>query len=317
MIFEQVGIIGCGLIGGSFAQAIKKAGIAKHIIGYSKSPTGTQEAKAAGILNETAPSAMQAASGSDLILLAVPVGSMAKIFSDITPLISSGTLLMDVGSTKQNVVAAAREHLKKKIACFVPAHPIAGKNLSGYQAADPDLFAHAKVILTPLDETSPRHLNNAILIWETIGAQVQLMQPEEHDQALGAVSHLPHLLAFAYMKSVIDHAKSEHFLSLAGDGFKDFTRIAASDPTLWRDVFMANKTEMLEQICAFKEILTQYEATLQANEHIKLLDLLQKTSQTRLEWQSSRQSQTQPLSAETSLSEKQEKDGVFTRLSAH
>jgi len=316
MIFERVGIIGCGLIGCSFALAIKKAGMANCIVGYSKSPTATEEAKAAGILDETAPSAMQAASGSDLILLAVPVGAMSKIFSDIASLITPDTLVMDVGSTKQNIVTAARENLKKKIGSFVPAHPIAGKNISGYQAADADLFAHAKVILTPLEETAQTHLNNAIKIWEGIGSEIQLMRPKEHDQALGAVSHFPHLLAFAYMKSIVDRPESSHFLSLAGDGFKDFTRIAASDPTLWRDVFMANKTEMLREISDFKAILTQYETLIQNNDDMVLLEMLQKTAEARLAWQPNNYPKTSTLPSKTPL-EQQEKSGLFSRLFGH
>ncbi|MGL4668647.1 MAG: prephenate dehydrogenase, partial [Saezia sp.] len=164
-------------------------------------------------------------------------------------------------------------------------HPIAGKNLSGYQAADADLFMHAKVVLTPLEETAQTHLNNAIKVWEAIGSQVLLMKPKEHDHVLGAVSHFPHLLAFAYMSGVINHAEKERFLSFAGPGFRDFTRIAASEPTLWRDVFIANKEEMLVQISDFKNMLTQYEAILQKNSYTELLELLQTTSQGRLAWQ--------------------------------
>ena len=312
MIFEQVGIIGCGLIGCSFAQAVKKAGVAKHIVGYSKSPTATEEAKALGILDETAPSAMQVASGSDLILIATPVGAMAQIFVDIVSLVTPNTLIMDVGSTKQNVVAAARQGLKKKINNFVPAHPIAGKNMAGYQASDADLFQHANVVLTPLEKTAQTHLNNAIAVWEAIGAQVQLMNPKEHDHILGAVSHFPHLLAFAYMSGIINHTKKDRFLALAGPGFKDFTRIAASEPTLWRDVFMANKEEMLTHIADFKKVLTQYEGMLQKDDATKLLESLKESSEARHEWGPEEEVLNAPLASPSV--EHNVKDGLFSRL---
>lgn len=285
MKFEQIGIIGCGLIGCSFALAAKKAGIASRIIGYSKSDTETQEAKTIGILDEAVLSAQQAAFGSDLVLLATPVGAMEGVFSVISPVTAADTLIMDVGSTKTNVVEAAKKSLGQKLSHFVPAHPIAGSNKSGHQAANADLFQGAKVIITPVEETNALHLHQAISIWESIGSQVQIMPPNEHDHALAAVSHFPHLLAFAFMEEILSNKKSNDFLSLAGDGFKDFTRIAASEPTLWRDVFMANKEEMIQLIAAFKSNLTAYEALLQQEDHQNLLEKLENTSQSRSLWQ--------------------------------
>lgn len=284
MMFEQVCIIGCGLMGCSFALALKKAGIAKQIVGYSKSPTTTEAAKAAGILDSTAPSVMQAALGADLILLAVPVGATSHVFNEIEGLLTPETLVMDVGSTKQDVVQAAYDKLKKKVYNFVPAHPIAGNNLTGCDAAQADLFENSTVILTPLKETGKAHLQLAIKVWQAIGAHVKLMAPKEHDETLGYISHLPHLLAFIYMTSIVNNQSKEQLLSIAGSGFRDFTRIAASDSTMWRDILISNKKHMLEQINAFKNTLNHYESVLQQGEAFVLQDLIEKASQSRLSW---------------------------------
>lgn len=284
MMFKRLAVIGCGLIGCSFAMAARKAGIVEHIIGYSKSPTNTEQAKAAGILDEVAASALQAVSGADLVLVAVPVGSMQQIFSEISSLVSPEALIMDVGSTKQDVVEAARIGLRKKIATFVPAHPIAGKNLSGFRAAEEGLFEGSRVVLTPVSETLQKYVAMATHLWRAVGAQVLIMEPQEHDKALSAISHFPHLLAFAYMNTLISQPQGENYMKLAGTGFKDFSRIASAEPNMWRDVFLANKDEVLEQTRNFKLMLERYEQMIQQDDSANLLKMLREASQARADW---------------------------------
>lgn len=284
MTFNRLGIIGCGLIGCSVALAAKKAGIVQSVVGYSKSPTTTESAKTAGILDETAPSAMQAVSGSDVVLIAVPVGAMPKIFTEIVSLITPEMLVMDVGSTKQDVIAAAQQCLKKKIANFVPAHPIAGKNEAGFRAADPNLFAGHKVVITPLEMTKQAQLQIAVDLWEALGGKVQKMTPQDHDASFAAVSHLPHLLAFAYMRGMVSQPKGEHYLSLAGMGFRDFTRIAAGEPHMWRDVFLANKSEVQYQLDQFKQAIAEFEQAMRTDDSTRLMDLIWASSSARAAW---------------------------------
>lgn len=284
-MFKRLGVIGCGLIGCSFAMAAKKAGVVERVIGYSKSPTTTSQALAAGILDETAPSAMQAVSGSDIVFIAVPVGAMAKIFAEIAPLISSETLVMDAGSTKQDVIASAVDILGRKIGSFVPAHPIAGKTHAGFRAAEAGLFAGHKVILTPLEETRQEQLEDAVKIWRAIGAVVQLTSPKDHDASMAAVSHLPHLIAFAYMNGLLDQPHCEHYLSLAGTGFRDFSRIAAGDATLWRDIFLSNRSELQYQLNTFKASISQLEQFLSAPDEKDLLSKsIRRASNARSAW---------------------------------
>lgn len=311
MMYKRLGIIGCGLIGCSFAMAAKKAGIVERVVGYSKSPTTTESAKAAGILDETAPSAMQAVSGSDLVLIAVPVGAIPQIFSDIITLISPTTLVMDVGSTKQDVVGAAKLNFRKKIANFVPAHPIAGKDSAGFRAAEANLFVDRKVVLTPLDETNQMQLDNAIKIWQALGSKVHMMSPHEHDAAFAAVSHFPHLLAFTYMNTILSQPHQERFMSLAGTGFRDFTRIAAGEPNIWRDIFQANHAEIQLQINLFRDILTQVEQCMVKNDPAALQEFIRKASDARSQWT---MREILPPVPDAQTPQQVKKDGFFSRL---
>jgi prephenate dehydrogenase len=251
-MFNQLGVIGCGLMGGSFALALKRAGLVKRVVGYSKSPSTTERAKRLGVIDVAAESALLAAAGSDLVLIAVPVAASEATFKAIRHLVEPGVLYMDVGSTKRDVVDAARRALKDRVASFVPAHPIAGKEVAGVQNADASLYAGRQVILTPLPQTLPELVQKATDVWSAIGAQVLRMTPENHDAAFAAVSHLPHMLAFAYFNAVVNQPAGRDFLSLAGPGFRDFTRIAASDPAIWRDILLSNREEVLKQSMRFR-----------------------------------------------------------------
>ena len=261
-MFEQLGLIGCGLMGGSFALALKKAGLVQRVVGYSKSPTTTARALQMGVIDVEAPSALLAAAGADLVLLAVPVGATEATLKSIKHLVTPEMLIMDVGSTKADVVQAARNALGSQIASFVPAHPNTGKEVAGVEHADAELYRGAKVILTPTERTLTSHLHKAEALWQALGCDVRSMSPETHDAAFATVSHLPHLLAFAMMHSVIGQPQADAFLSVAGPGFRDFTRIAAGDPAMWRDILLANKDEVLAQAQHFQRALQAFEQVL-------------------------------------------------------
>lgn len=284
-MFNQLGVIGCGLMGGSFALALKRAGLVKRVIGYSKSPSTTEKAKKLGIIDTAAESALLAVSGSDIVLIAVPVSATEATFKAIRHLVEPGVLLMDVGSTKRDVVDAARRVLKDRIGSFVPAHPIAGKEVAGIAHADATLFNGRQVILTPLPQTSPELVQKATDVWAAIGSQVLRMTPENHDAAFAAVSHLPHLLAFAYFNSVARQPAGRDYLSLAGPGFRDFTRIAASDPTVWRDILMSNREELLKQTMRVRHALEAMEIAIRSGNAEALEDMIRSASEARAGWQ--------------------------------
>lgn len=284
-MFNQLGVIGCGLMGGSFALALKRAGLAKRVIGYSKSPSTTERAKKMGVIDDTAESALLAVSGSDIVLMAVPVSASEATFKAIRHLVEPGVLFMDVGSTKRDVVDAARRVLKERVGSFVPAHPIAGKEVSGVAHADASLYAGRQVILTPLPQTNTELVQKATDVWSAIGAQVLRMTPENHDAAFAAVSHLPHMLAFAFFNSVAKQPAGRDFLSLAGPGFRDFTRIAASDPEVWRDILMSNREEILKQSMRFRHTLDALEHVIKTSNVEALEDLIRSASDARANWQ--------------------------------
>ncbi|MDE1949679.1 MAG: prephenate dehydrogenase/arogenate dehydrogenase family protein [Burkholderiales bacterium] len=284
-MFNQLGVIGCGLMGGSFALALKRAGLVKRVIGYSKSPSTTARAKEMGVIDVAAESALLAVAGSDIVLIAVPVAATEGTFKAIRHLVEPGVLFMDVGSTKRDVVDAARRVLRERVGSFVPAHPIAGKELSGIQHADATLYNGRQVILTPLAQTAPELTQKATDVWSAIGAQVLKMTPENHDAAFAAVSHLPHLLAFAYFNAVVNQPAGKDFLSLAGPGFRDFTRIAASSPEMWRDVLVANREEVLKQSQRFRHALDALEHVIRSGNADALEDLIRGAAEGRAGWQ--------------------------------
>jgi len=284
-MFNQLGVIGCGLMGGSFALALKRAGLVRRVIGYSKSPSTTESARRLGIIDTVAESALLAVSGSDIVLIAVPVSATEATFKAIRHLVEPGVLVMDVGSTKRDVVDAARRVLKERIVSFVPAHPIAGKEVSGIAHADASLYSGRQVILTPLPKTPPELVQKATDTWAAIGAQVLRMTPENHDAAFAAVSHLPHVLAFAFFNAVARQPAGADYLSLGGPGFRDFTRIAASNPAVWRDILMSNREEILKQTQRFRHALDAIEHVINTTNTEALEALIRSASEARSGWQ--------------------------------
>jgi prephenate dehydrogenase len=284
-MFKQLGLIGCGLMGGSFALALKRAGLVKHVVGYSKSPSTVIQAQKMGVVDQAAESALLAVSGADIVLIAVPVAATEPTFRAIRHLVNPNVLFMDVGSTKGNVVDAARRVLKERLRSFVPAHPIAGKEVAGIAHADATLYQDCQVVLTPTVETDMALIERARAAWMGIGAQVRTMTPEGHDAAFAAVSHLPHLLAFSAYLAVAHQPEGRLFLDLAGPGFRDFTRIAASDATVWRDILLANRAQVLAQAEQFKSTLFQFEAAMREGQAEVIERLIKEAAQGRASWQ--------------------------------
>lgn len=288
-MFEQLGLIGCGLMGGSFALALKRAGLVKRVVGYSKSPSTTELAYKMGVIDVEAPSALLAVSGADIVLIAVPVAASEATFKSIKHLVTSQMLIMDVGSTKRDVIDAGRRALREQIGSFVPAHPIAGKEVSGVEHADADLYSGRQVILTPIERTLTLQLQKAVDVWSALGCRVVQMSPESHDAAFAAVSHLPHLISFALMNAISGQPQGKDYLSLAGPGFRDFTRIAASDAKVWRDIMISNREELLAQTKIFQRNLQALELMISSGNGDALEGLIEQASLTRAHWRMAQQ----------------------------
>jgi prephenate dehydrogenase len=284
MLFERVAIIGVGLIGGSFALALKAAGACNHVVGAGRNAANVKLAQERGIVDSIAPDAVAAAHGADLVLVAAPVAQFPKIFRDISSVLNPKTIVTDAGSTKRDVIAAARSGLGRKVAQFVPAHPIAGAEKSGAVAAAADLFRGKRVILTPLPENADSAVRKADAAWSACGARVTRMAPEAHDALLAAVSHLPHLLAFALVHGIAGRENPAELFSLAAGGFRDFTRIASSHPEMWRDICMANRDRLLQELSAYEDELLLIRKLLEAGDAAGLEKLFAEARAARDKW---------------------------------
>ena len=256
----RLAVIGVGLIGGSFALALKAAKAVEHVVGVGRNSANLELARTRGIIDAVAADPASAARHADLVLVAAPVGQYARIFS---ALMSTKAVITDGGSTKRDVVATARKALGANLARFVPGHPIAGAERSGAAAADAELFRGRRVVLTPLKETSAEAASVVEEAWKQCGARVSRMDPAEHDAVLATVSHLPHLLAFALVHEVARRANSAELFSFAAGGFRDFTRIASSHPETWRDICVANRDRVLDEVRRFSAKLDQVKALLE------------------------------------------------------
>lgn len=243
-------VIGLGLIGGSLAKALRGSGYCQKVVGYDRNADELLAGVTLGVIDQATDNLETAVAEADLIVLAVPVQACAAVLQSIAPFVKADTLITDVGSTKTNIVKAARSTLKI-IENYVPGHPIAGSEKSGVAAADDELFRHHKVILTPLPENSAAAVQQIARMWLITGAEVLQMDVERHDEVLAATSHLPHLLAFSLVDTLAREEDSTEIFRYAAGGFRDFTRIAASDPVMWRDIGLANKDAVLKQIDRF------------------------------------------------------------------
>lgn len=278
-----VAIIGVGLIGGSFAAALRQRGLARRIIGAGRGSASLTLARQLGLIDDVV-SVEDAARQADLIFLAVPVGAMPAIFAQLAPGLRPDTLVTDGGSTKADVVAAARVGLGDKLRQFVPGHPIAGAESSGPQAADAQLYQGRTVVLTPLPENSSAARARVKQAWVGCGAKVINMTPDAHDRALASISHVPHFLSSAYMHQVLAAEDADLRLGLAGSGFRDFTRIAAGSAEMWRDIFLANRDAVLQELADVKANLEAAEAALQQQDGPALLQFLERAAVARRLW---------------------------------
>ena len=284
MKFEKVALIGCGLMGGSFALAAREAGWANFIVGYSPSESSKQKALSMGVINLATENIAQAVEGADLVLLAVPVKSMTSCFEAIAPALNSNALLMDVGSTKSDIVASALSTLGDKLHCFVPVHPIAGKEVAGVQHSDVNLYKERALIMTPMESSGKEQVQLAKEIWKSLGSYITELTPAQHDAAFAAVSHLPHVLSYAIIRGIFQQKNGPELIALGGPGFRDFSRIAASDPVVWRDILTTNREQVLVQIAHFKEALNDFEKAIDVNDSKTLEDMIRQASDLRFKW---------------------------------
>lgn len=284
-------VIGVGLIGGSIALALKRRGLVDRVVGVGRSRANLDEALTAGVvdlaitLDEPWTSELRDA---DMVVVATPVAQVPSLFAAMAGSLGTRTIVTDAGSTKQDVVAAARAHLREALPRFVPAHPIAGTENSGAAAAFPTLYEGRSTILTPLAETDAEAIARVRALWESCGARVVELDPRTHDRILAAVSHLPHLLSAAYVADLAVRADADELFAHAGTGFRDFTRIAAASPELWRDITLANRAALIDEIAAFRGALDVIESAMQQDDGGSLKALFQSASDARRAWGRSR-----------------------------
>ncbi|MDP2084260.1 MAG: prephenate/arogenate dehydrogenase family protein [Gemmobacter sp.] len=256
IIYQRVALIGLGLIASSMGHAMKESGLAGHVAGHAKTPATRAAALEIGFCDSVHETAAQAVAGADLVVLAVPVGAMAEVAAEIGPHLKPGACVTDVGSVKQAVIDAVAPHIPDGVA-FVPGHPLAGTEHSGPHAGFASLFRNRWCLLTPTAQSSPEAIARLRALWEAMGSNVDEMDPPHHDLVLAVVSHTPHLIAYT-MVGVADHLRrvsNSEVIKYSASGFRDFTRIAASDPTMWRDVFLTNREATLDILGRFTEEL--------------------------------------------------------------
>lgn len=244
-MIERLCIIGVGLIGGSLSRALRLKQACKQVVGYSRNEEHLQRALQLGVIDEYTTDITRAVKGADMIVLSVPIRAMPDIFRRIDGCVDANAVITDVGSAKASVELAARNNLKKNIARFVPGHPIAGTEKSGVEASFAELFQDRRVILTPLKENSASNRERVRQMWETTGAIVQDMTVSHHDEVLAATSHLPHVLAFGLVDTLSNMSDRDEIFQYAAGGFRDFSRIASSDPAMWRDICIENSHAVL------------------------------------------------------------------------
>lgn len=284
--FGTVGIVGVGLIGASLGLALKQAGAVSEIIGVGRSASNLDQAIKMGAIDRIA-SLEDAVNSSQWLVLCVPVAQMRALFAQIEPYLGSNTLITDAGSTKSDVILAAKETLGKKVCQFIPAHPIAGGAQHGAAAARADLFQVKQTIICQLQENSATDVALAEQFWATVGSMTKRISAVQHDAIYAAVSHLPHVLSYALMSSVLHSEDAEQKLGHAGAGFRDFTRIAASSPEMWRDICIANKQAILKELDQYLSITQRLREMIAKEDADGLEKVFQKASQARQKWDES------------------------------
>ncbi len=281
---KKIVVFGVGLIGGSFALALKKAGVVAQIVGVGRTQASLDRALALGIVDVVNTSVEEALSSADLVLIAAPVAQTGAILKSIAPHLQSGTVVTDAGSTKGNVVVAARAALGDKINQFVPGHPIAGSERNGPDAAMADLYRGKKVVITALPENADANVAMVASAWEATGAAIHRLSVEDHDAVFASVSHLPHLLAFALVDDIASKPHADVLFQYAASGFRDFTRIAGSSPEMWRDIAFANRAALLHELDAYLTQLIRVRTLLVRGDSASLEHIFSGAQQARHRW---------------------------------
>lgn len=287
-MFNKIVIFGVGLIGGSVALALKKLPNPPQIIGVGRSEQSLQEALSLGLIDQAVTDIASALENADLVLIAAPVAQTPAILRSIRPHLAAQTVITDAGSTKSDVMAYAQAELGDQFNQFVGGHPIAGAEKSGPGAAMADLYLGKNVILTPAETTNPQALQKVAALWQQCGALVSNMRAQEHDSVFAAVSHLPHLLAFALVEDLAKRDNAELLFKFAASGFRDFTRIAGSHPEMWRDIALANKQALLHELNMYQQAVTEMKTLLENNDDEGLFNLFEHASLARNAWAKSK-----------------------------
>ncbi len=281
-MLNKITIIGVGLIGGSLAKAIKENQLANKVCGYGRDQSRLEKAKNTNIIDELSTNIDEAVKGADIVVIATPVGTFKQILEAIEPLITEQVIISDVGSTKTNIVKIVNEVLGEKSKCFVPAHPIAGKEKSGFEVSVPDLFKDKKTIITPLENNAPESIKVIHDMWIGTGAEVDYLSPESHDELLGMTSHLPHMLAFSLVNYLVRQSPSASIY--AGGGFKDFSRIASGDAVMWRDICIHNKEQIIDHLKGYQSTLSELIDAINDDDSKRLEMLFTTAKNTRDSW---------------------------------
>lgn len=287
MRIAKLVVVGVGLMGASCALALRSAGAVGEVVGVGRSRANLERALARGAIDKALTldeNWTRELAGAEVVLIATPVAQYRSVLAAMAPALDEGTVVTDAGSTKQDVVRAARETLGPALPRFVPGHPITGSERSGADAADATLYVGRQVILTPLPETSPKALARVEEFWTACGARVSRLDPERHDRILAAVSHLPHLLAFLLVAELVSRPDGAEYLGNAGGGFRDFTRIAASSPEMWRDIALANRDALLTEIAAYRAALDQLARSIEHRDAAAVEAMIAKAADARRRW---------------------------------
>ena len=281
-MINKITIIGVGLIGGSLALALKERNLAKVVFGYGRDQTRLEEAQKSNVIDSFSTNIKEAIDDANIVVIATPVGTFKDILGQIKPLISSNVIITDVGSTKSDIVNIVNDVLKDNSSCFIPAHPIAGKERSGFEVSDSKLYDGKKVIITPQETNSPESIDVIDQMWKNVGADVDFMSAESHDNLLGMTSHLPHMLAFSLVNYLVDQNPNASIY--AGGGFKDFSRIASGDAIMWRDICLQNKNQIMNHLKGYQSTLDDLLEAINDEDSEKLGQLFTTAKKTRDSW---------------------------------
>ena len=281
-MINKITIIGVGLIGGSLALALKERNLAKVVFGYGRDQSRLEEAQKSNVIDAFSTNIKEAIDEANIVVIATPVGTFKDILDQIEPLISSNVIITDVGSTKSDIVNIVNDVLRDKSSYFIPAHPIAGKERSGFEVSDSKLYDGKKVIITPQETNSPESIDVIDQMWKNVGADVDFMSAESHDNLLGMTSHLPHMLAFSLVNYLVDQNPNASIY--AGGGFKDFSRIASGDAVMWRDICLQNKNQIMSHLKGYQSTLDDLLEAINDEDTEKLGQLFTTAKKTRDSW---------------------------------